>query len=321
MSSLALELSQRHQKPDVLRKELQRATIGGRGERGILLHLQVVALLAAHGIKADDARAEIEVLSGGGRVTAYASVIDNGTGDPVLINAVNALSSGATRSVIPGIADFTTGRNTWRSDVRLFNPTATPSRATLEFIPLGSSHPARSVDLDIAGGETLALDEIVMSAFGMRDSGGSLRITTTPPVPLLANARTYDRTSKGTLSQYMPAITARDAIGFGERSLQVLNIEESAEFRSNVGLVEMSGRSVRVAITAHVPDSKVSPTVEVDLAPYESRQFGSILALLGLGTTYNGRIAFTVIGGSGRVAAYGSTIDNRTGDPTYMPAQ
>ena len=36
---------------------------------------------------------------------------------------------------------------------------------------------------------------------------------------------------------------------------------------------------------------------------------------------YNGRVSVRVIGGTGRVAAYGSVVDNRTVDPTYVPSQ
>ena len=36
---------------------------------------------------------------------------------------------------------------------------------------------------------------------------------------------------------------------------------------------------------------------------------------------YNARISVEVTGGTGRVAAYGSVIDNKSLDPTYVPAQ
>ena len=36
---------------------------------------------------------------------------------------------------------------------------------------------------------------------------------------------------------------------------------------------------------------------------------------------YNARISVEVTSGSGRVASYGSVIDNATSDPTYVPAQ
>ena len=40
-----------------------------------------------------------------------------------------------------------------------------------------------------------------------------------------------------------------------------------------------------------------------------------------LGTTYNARVAVRVIQGEGRIASYISAIDNRTNDPTYVPAE
>jgi len=39
------------------------------------------------------------------------------------------------------------------------------------------------------------------------------------------------------------------------------------------------------------------------------------------GNVYNGRVSVRVIDGTGKVAAYGSVIDNRTQDPTYVPAE
>jgi len=42
---------------------------------------------------------------------------------------------------------------------------------------------------------------------------------------------------------------------------------------------------------------------------------------MGFGNVYNGRISVRAIGGSGKVAVYGSVVDARTADPTYVPAQ
>jgi hypothetical protein len=38
-------------------------------------------------------------------------------------------------------------------------------------------------------------------------------------------------------------------------------------------------------------------------------------------SVYNGRVTVRVLDGAGRVAAYGSVVDNRTVDPTYVPSQ
>ncbi len=102
----------------------------------------------------------------------------------------------------------------------------------------------------------------------------------------------------------------------------MLQLEQSINFRSNLGLNELTGNPVTVQVAAVFPDSKVSPSTDVPLAPNEFRQLGSILSQLNPGVnTYNGRITVKVIAGTGRVTAYGSVVDNLTSDPTYVPAQ
>ena len=77
-----------------------------------------------------------------------------------------------------------------------------------------------------------------------------------------------------------------------------------------------------VDVAGFAPDSKVAAHVQVTLAPGQFTQLNSVLAGMGFsGNVYNGRIAVTATSGAGRVAAYGSVVDNRTQDPTYVPAQ
>ena len=98
-------------------------------------------------------------------------------------------------------------------------------------------------------------------------------------------------------------------------------LEESSAFRSNLGIAELSGKPVTLEITAVQPDSKVAPRAVVDLKANEFRQFNSIAKSLGIPTLYNGRVAVRVIDGDGKIAVYGSVVDNRTQDPTYIPAE
>jgi hypothetical protein len=50
-------------------------------------------------------------------------------------------------------------------------------------------------------------------------------------------------------------------------------------------------------------------------------QISRVLSKFGLPTTYNGRVSVKVVGGSGKVVAYASIVDNSTQSPTYIPAQ
>ena len=138
---------------------------------------------------------------------------------------------------------------------------------------------------------------------------------------VVVTARTYNQTSNGTFGQFIPGLTATDGVGLNERAVQVLQVEESDRFYTNLGIVELTGNPVTVEISASAPDSKVSPKTQITLAGNAFSQLNHVLQRLGLGTTYNARIAMRVISGNGRISGYGSLIDIRTKDPTYVPAQ
>src|SRR6185295_9067680 len=148
----------------------------------------------------------------------------------------------------------------------------------------------------IQPGEVKALDDIVRATFNLTNAGGALHVTTSVPVPLVVTARTYDDTSSGTLGQFLQAVTPTDAVGNGERSLQLLQMEDSPRYRTNLGLAEVTGKAATAEITVILPDSKVAPKVSIPLAAFEYRQF-PIISSLGLGNVYNARISVKVIDG------------------------
>jgi hypothetical protein len=150
---------------------------------------------------------------------------------------------------------------------------------------------------------------------------GSSDLRTATATNLIATARTYNQTGNRTFGRFIPAVTPQDAIGVASRPLQVLQLEESDRYRSNVGIAEVTGKPATVLLSVVLPDSKVSGNVQLDCAPNEFRQFNSLLKSFGTGTLYNARVAAKVISGEGRVTAYTSVIDALTQDPTYVPAQ
>lgn len=287
-------------------------------------HQQLNTFLSTQGIALDDGRIEVTVDSQTGAVTAYASVLDNTTNDPLAVTPVDTTNVSATRFVLPGMAALG-GTNNFHSDVRLFNGGASAVTVTPTFYPQGpNTTPKQIASFTINAGEVKAFDDIVVSQFGLNGVGGSIVFTTPSPSSLVASGRTFTiDSSGGTFGQFIPGVTPTDGIGVGDRPLQVLQLEQSPNFRANVGLAELTGNPVDLKVTAYIPDAKASPFLLVHLEPNEFRQIGSVLANIGseLSTAYNGRVSIEVTGGSGRVAAYGSVIDNASLDPTYVPAQ
>ena len=288
---------------------------------GAMQHRQMNGLLQNHGITLESGRVEVEVVSGDGKVTAYVSEVDNATNDPLLISPVVKGAIRADRYVVPGMASLNTGSAFWVSDLRIFNAGAAETPATLTFYPIGNPAGAITREMVIGAGEIKTLDNVLVNTFGFSsNAGGSIVITTPAESSLTATARTYNQTSSGTYGQFIPGVTVDESVGAGDRALQILQVEQSTRIRTNIGVNETSGKPATVEVSLITPDSLTTPVVTIPLQANEYRQFG--LVEFGLpDAVYNGRVTVKVIGGEGKVTAYGSAIDQITQDPTYVPAQ
>lgn len=283
-------------------------------------HLQLNNFLGLKGLTLDEGRLEVEVTSATGKVTAYASVVDNLTNDPLLVFPVVKNQTTATRYVLPGVGDFDIGFAHWKSDIRIFNPSSNDTQVTLGYYPQGDpTHPA-TFTTTVKAGEERAIDNAIETLFGLHATAGSAIITTSSPSSLITTARTYTQLTTGTYGQFIPGVTPDKAVGTGSRLLQLLQLEQSSRFRTNIGLAETTGNAATVDVQMILPDSKSAPKVTLSLKANEFLQFS--LASFGVaGDIYNARVTIKVTSGSGKVTAYGSVIDQTTQDPTYVIAQ
>ncbi|HEV7923688.1 MAG TPA: hypothetical protein VGR02_23110, partial [Thermoanaerobaculia bacterium] len=282
-------------------------------------HQQLGAIFAAHGVSSDNARVEVRLASPTGRVFAYASVVDNETGDPSFIEGA-AADAKATELTIPGVAALQTATGRWQSDLRLYNAGAAPTTTTLALYQQGSNAAPVTRQVTVQPGETRAIDDVLSSLFDLSTGSGMLRITGGSS-SLVAAARTYHARADGTYGQMIAAQSKDQAIGAGDSSREILQVEESSRFRTNIGFAEVTGNPATVELTVDLPDSKVAATTSLELGANEFLQLNQVLRSMGLEDAFNARVSVQVTGGAGKVLAYASVVDNRTLDPTYVPAQ
>jgi len=291
-------------------------------------------LAAVYGVDGlDDGRIEVSVESSTGAVTAYASVLDQKTNDPLEVTPVQVSQISSSRYIVPGMAALTGtpgAANNFHSDIRMYNGGTAQAVVTATYYPQGAnSTPKIFGPFSIEPGGVRAFDDVIANQFNANGTGGSIVLTTTAPTSMVATGRTYtidDRpgpTLGGTFGQFIPGVIPGQGVGIGERGLQILQLEQSTNFRANLGLVELTGNPATVRVTAYVPDSKITASTDVALAPNQFLQLGRVLEqFYGAGANvYNARISVAVIAGSGRVSSYGSVIDNLSADATYVPAQ
>jgi len=283
-------------------------------------HAQLNGFLAQNHISIPDGRIQAQVVGGDGKITAYASVIDNKSGDPILVSGVPLGQTSANHFVLPGVADLNTGLAAWRTDMRIFNPTSSPQSAQLTFYPANGQGQPQSTSIGINAGEVKQLDNTLQSTFGITNAGGAIHVQTATPQPLVISGRTYNLTNNGTFGQLTTAVTAATAIGQGDKPLQILQTEDSVRDRTNVGIFEVTGQPATVQVSLFLPDSKFSPSTQIPLPANGFIQI-PVIQSFGLSNVYNARVMLTVVGGSGKIGAYGSLIDQVTQAPTYIPAQ
>jgi uncharacterized repeat protein (TIGR01451 family) len=285
-------------------------------------HLQINSMLARQNLNnVADGRIEVQVMSATGKVTAYASVLNNDSNDAQLVSPVSLSQNGSAKFVLPGVADLTNDAGKTQTDVRLFNASSNPVTATLNLFTTGSTQP-QSQQITLAANEVKSLDNVIQATFGQTNIGAAaLHVTTAAPANLIATARTYVHTAAGTLGQFMSAVTPSNAITLGSRPLQLLQVEESNRFSTDVGIAEISGKSVDLEITIIPQDSKISAKTTVSLGPNQFLTMNHLLQQVGLDNSYNTRVAVRVVNGAGAATAYASVTDKATNDLTFVPAQ
>ncbi len=209
----------------------------------------------------------------------------------------------------------------WRSDVWIYNPSPTSVDVELCFLQRGQENlsPA-SQSLTVAAGETRELTDVVAILFNLDEGYGALRVTS--DVAVVVTGRVYDsnvQTSGGTGSagQFCGGLPAASAIGAGQ-STELIGLAEDSEdlLRSNFGLVEVSGSAATVAVSRCDGAGTVLATRTYELRGREAIQ--KSVGDVGGPPGSNQRLTVEVTAGSGRVLAFASRLDNRTGDPSTV---
>ncbi|MFP5245832.1 MAG: PKD domain-containing protein [Thermoanaerobaculia bacterium] len=235
-----------------------------------------------------------------GAVSVYASVVDNLTQDPVFIQAIDAPTGGKRTIPVVGRAEGANG-TFWRSDVAFFNPL--PSRMVLNVLYRGE---AQAVVLE--SNQTKVLADVV-AQFGKTSGSGTLDVTWSTATGPVITSRTYTSVATGgTFGQSIDPIAS-----FSDEQF-VPGLRNDASYRSNVGFVNGGSSATNIVATLIAPDGSELGRANVPLAAGASTQ--SSIAVL-----FPGVVApdgFTLRARGTKIFAYGSMVDNASGDPVFF---
>jgi PKD repeat protein len=249
-------------------------------------------------------------------VTAYASIIDNISQDPVFVPARAAESDREIYVAAVGRTGGASGTY-WRSDVTLHNPGASSIFATVRFLRAGEDN--RSVSgrtISIGARNTRTIGDI-MSWLGAGEGTGALQIVWTGNSEgVVATSRTYTTRGfdSGTLGQAIGMTAARE---FGDRAI-VTGLTSDTRFRTNLGLVNSGDSAIGVTLRLIAPDGRQLATA---FATVQARsQVQAAAANLFPSVSFANLGSFTVVAETPvrTMYAYGSVIDNQSGDPIFI---
>ena len=248
--------------------------------------------------------------SASGSINAYASVIDNRTQDPIYIqgSAQRPRNSGTTIAAV-GRANGV-GGTFWRSDVTLFNPNASPISVLMR---LDDNRNASWQSVTLGGFQTVVLPDIASRFAGSATINGSLEFSWPGNAPVVTS-RTYTTNSiGGTFGQSV------DPIGSFSSDQYVTGLRSDSAFRTNVGFVNGGDTSIGLNVALLSSSGATIATGFVGLSPKTQVQYSLGTLFPGVDVNALGNVTLQAHTDSApTMFAYGSIIDNVSGDPVYF---
>jgi subtilisin-like proprotein convertase family protein len=235
--------------------------------------------------------------------------------------ASRPVATDGRRIFIPAVGSTPgAGGTRFSSDVSIYNSGLGQAQVMVVFTPAGlvTSSSFGALRVAVEAGQIVELHDIVASSFHLGGIGSlELQGDTNS---LIVESRTFNTAGDATFGQAIPGLRVSAAIGRNEGILNIPELESDRAFRANVGFTEVSGASGTVRIRIYDDSGQLLATNDYVIGAYEMQQValgGGLVA----STVDAARVEAEVVAGDARIIAYGSVIDNQSGDPIYVPAR
>jgi len=260
------------------------------------------------------ARAEVTV-TGAGAILAYASMIDQDSGDAVYIPAQIFDAEDMKKLIVPVAAKAAGANDTsWRTELRIFNPADTAQDVTVTYTT-GATSLAANISLESK--KVYMSENFLQQLFTLvGDTYGVLTLTS--PSGVVAMSRTYTTADVGSYGQGVMPTMADESFKSGTMGY-LIHLTQNEDFRSNLGFSEIGLGDAVILIELFDHDGTYLGSYGFGMGIHENRQFNEIVRIIyGDELLNNGYIRFTVVSGQGQVLPYLSVVDNLSGDAIFV---
>ncbi len=260
--------------------------------------------------------ATVSLAGGEGPIWAYASVVDNHSGDPTTVpmEIVSVLHDGG-ELLVAGVAEISGAAGTdWKSNVAALNRSGRHVDGTLFY---RHADGVASTAVSLADGELVEWENVA-ALLGVPDSSGAAAVAADGP--LVVTARTFNATADGTYGQFLPGLGSAAAVAPG--GVGVLSqIKRTADFRTNIGFTNFSADACDVRIRLFGADGtqKGEEILVQDVPAGGWKQQGQVFRTAGVAECPIGYAVVTADTPGCELWSYASVVDNDSGDPTTIP--
>ncbi|HEX7152387.1 MAG TPA: hypothetical protein VF618_12940 [Thermoanaerobaculia bacterium] len=230
--------------------------------------------------------------------------------------ALLPLAASAATIVVPAAGSGPGANNSrWQSELTIHNTGSTQAIVMLTFHEAKSSTSPQA--LTIGAKSTVSLDDVVRTRFGKDVATGGILIGVADADlrRLAVNSRTFNESAEGEFGQDIPGVRSTDAATSGDVIVLAAPSSVGAT-RFNFGVFAIETTSVRWHLLR--ADGTVVATKDVTYAAGEHNQYNSgVQTFLGATAQNDDTVHARVL--SGRAVFYGSAINQRSNDPTFVP--
>jgi len=226
-------------------------------------------------------------------------------------------TAGAATRIIPA-AGTGPGANgsQWSTELVVHNASA--STATIDLIFHDANGASKAQSFVIGPRTTTASSDIVRNVFGLTGATGAIEIDLddVQASRLVVTSRTFNTSPNGAIfGQDIPAVDVTDAAGIGDLAV-LAGPAFASDFRFNFGVYAVSDATVTWQLVRS--NGTVAASKTVDYKGGTQVQYNNgVVTLLGATASDSDVIYATVT--KGKAIAYGSAVNNTSGDPTYVP--
>jgi hypothetical protein len=208
------------------------------------------------------------------------------------------------------------GGSQWQSELTLHNAGREAADVTLVFHQAAAA--PKSFTLTLQPRTTVSIADVVKSRFGVDAGTGAIVVDTSDVASrkIAITSRTFNRTVSGDLGQDIRALRVSEALGAGDTGV-VPGPSDAVASRFNFGLFALDATVIEWRLLR--ADGEEAAETSVSYAAGTHMQYnGGVSTLLAATPEGNDTVHARII--SGAAFLYGSTVDETSGDPTFVPA-